>query len=429
MGTLLLPHCQSPSNRKALAMVETSNPADFVSARSQIEARLQGLESRAGNGTGFSAVTALAKTKSGEELNTLAVVASSSDSVASRVNALYDKIRDPAPGNKEPSREPGARVQTNTASRVELIENQIGPSESRQEELCTRLKSLDSRFTKAQSLEAEKYKLLRMLTVRAQDDAGVEKCSLDVIKERYDREVQSMETSILLDLNVHRQARRDLDKQLSRQIDDKLGIFQAELIEEQQARMDAACRSSLDPSLIPTLTANIEQEGMLRYDRGEQLLERIRDKTVALHNMLACEEEAQAHMDEFTQQIAGRCSELRELVDEEKSHRARIEQHHQQRVEQLRDLGSEVATDRKKRERQREQIHIKIKEEMSDFFKFVQQEQKGREKSEEYILKMIEDSTGTLEDDIKTERGERETSEEQFFRMLEETCARARNRL
>ena len=44
--------------------------------------------------------------------------------------------------------------------------------------------------------------------------------------------------------------------------------------------MDASTRSSLDPSLIPTLTANIEQEGMLRYDRGEQLLERIRDKTV-----------------------------------------------------------------------------------------------------------------------------------------------------
>ena len=51
-----------------------------------------------------------------------------------------------------------------------------------------------------------------------------------------------------------------------------------------QARMDASTRSSLDPSLIPTLTANIEQEGMLRYDRGEQLLERIRDKTV-LHRL------------------------------------------------------------------------------------------------------------------------------------------------
>merc|ERR1711957_927144 len=392
-----------------------------VEGQTAMEQRLSGLESRAGeSGNGFSAAAALANFKDG---------APAADSVASRVEALYDKIRDPAPSRDGPSRESGARVQTNTMSNVELIENQIGPSDSRQEELSTRLKSLDSRFTKAQSVEAEKYKLLRMLTVRAQDDAGVEKCSLDVIKERYDREVQSMETCILLDLNVHRQARRDLDKQIARQIDDKFGIFQAELIEEQQARMDASTRSSLDPSLIPTLTANIEQEGMLRYDRGEQLLERIRDKTVCLHNMLACEEEAQGHMEEFTSQIAGRCGELRVLVEEEKAERARLEQHHGQRMEQLRDLSVEIHSDRTKRVRHREQINGKITEEMSDFFKYVQQEQKGRQKSEEYILKMIEESTGTLESDIKTERDEREGSEEQFFKLLEETCARARNRL
>merc|ERR1711907_570274 len=377
---------------------------------------------------GFSAAAALAKTKDGS-VESNAIVASQTDTVASRVEALYDKIRDANPAKEGPSREAGTRVQSNTLSRVELVENQIGPSESRQEELSTRLKSLDSRFTQAQSVEAEKYKLLRMLTIRCQDDCGVEKCSLDVIKERYDREVQSIETGILLDLNVHRQARRDLDKQIARQIDDKFGIFQAELIEEQQQRMDAASRSTLDPTLIPTLSANIEQEGILRYDRGEQLLERIRDKTVELHNMLACEEEAQGHMEEFTVQVSGRCAELRVLVEEEKAHRARIEQNHQQRMEQLRDLNAEVATDRKKRERQREQIHIKIKEEMADFFKFVQQEQKGRQKREKYILQMVEESTGTLEDDIKSERGERESSEERFFRLLEETCARARNRL
>jgi hypothetical protein len=405
-----------------------------VEAQTRMDERLSTLESRAESGNGFSAAAALANFKSSDVSssngeNSMAIVASQSDSVASRVNALYDKIRDPAPGADGPSRETGVRTMSNTASKIELIENQIGPSDSRQEELSTRLKSLDNRFTKAQSIEAEKYKLLRMLTVRAQDDCGVEKCSLDVIKERYDREVQSMETSILLDLNVHRQARRDLDKQIARQIDDKFGIFQAELVEEQQARMDAATRSSLDPSLIPTLTANIEQEGMLRYDRGEQLLERIRDKTVCLHNMLACEEEAQGHMEEFTSQIAGRCGELRVLVEEEKSERARLEQHHAQRLEQLRDLSVEIHSDRTKRVRHREQINGKIKEEMSDFFNYVQQEQKGRQKSEEYILKMVEESTGTLEEDIKTERSEREGSEEQFFKLLEETCARARNRL
>ena len=55
----------------------------------------------------------------------MAIVASAADSVASRVEALYDKIRDPAPSRDGPSRESGARVQTNTMSNVELIENQV----------------------------------------------------------------------------------------------------------------------------------------------------------------------------------------------------------------------------------------------------------------------------------------------------------------
>ena len=56
--------------------------------------------------------------------DSLAVVASQ-DTVASRVEALYDKIRDKEPAKEGPSRESGVRVQSNTQARVELIENQV----------------------------------------------------------------------------------------------------------------------------------------------------------------------------------------------------------------------------------------------------------------------------------------------------------------
>ena len=156
-----------------------------------------------------------------------------------------------------------------------------------------------------------------MIITRIQDDAGVEKCSLDVIKERYDREVQSMEGTILLDLNVHRQARRDLDKGIAAQMDEKFGIFSGELLEEKAARLEAGSRINLDPTIIPALTSNIEQEGVLRYDRGEQLLERIQEYTANLHNMLSVEEDAHSHIEEFTFQIQGRCAELMKVVEQE----------------------------------------------------------------------------------------------------------------
>jgi len=166
-----------------------------------------------------------------------------------------------------------------------------------------------------------------------------------------------------------------------------------------------------------------------RYDRGEQLLEKIREKTVNLHNMLSVEEDAHSHIEEFTGQIEGRCGELRKSVEEEQEQRALIEQRHAQRMEDLKTLEADVGADRQKRERKRELVHSKIKDEMADFFKYVQAEQADRQKSEEYILRMCDDSTGKLEEEIKTERDNRESSEEHFFKLLEDTCQRARNNL
>ena len=186
---------------------------------------------------------------------------------------------------------------------------------------------------------------------------------------------------------------------------------------------------TLDPTIITTLTTNIEQEGTLRYDRGEQLLEKIRAKTVNLHNMLSCEEDAHAHIEEFTAQIEGRCTELKETIAKEATMRSNIEARHNQRMEQLRELEADVGQDRAKRERKREGIHSKVKDEIADFFKFVQTEQGDRQKSEEYILRMCDESSTKLEEEVKAERDGRESSEEHFFTLLEDTCQRARNKL
>ena len=115
----------------------------------------------------------------------------------------------------------------------------------RSNELGSRLKSLDTRFTKQQASEAEKFKVLRMVLDKIQDDAGVERISLDTLRDRYDQEIKSMESNALLDLNIHRAARRDLDTAISKKIDEKFGVFRMELMEEKQRRMDAARRSEL----------------------------------------------------------------------------------------------------------------------------------------------------------------------------------------
>jgi len=302
-------------------------------------------------------------------------------------------------------------------------------SKGRSDELGSRLKSLDTRFTKQQASEAEKFKVLRMVLDKIQDDSGVERISLDTLRDRYDQEIKSMESNALLDLNIHRSARRDLDTAISKKIDEKFGVFRMELMEEKQRRMDAARRSNLDPAIIPNLAAKIEQEGGLRRDRGEQLLDKIRGRSLNLHNMLSVEDAAHGSIEDFTQNIVGKAKSLRADIAREKDARVVTEGRHAQRVETLRELASDVADDRKKRARKREQMFVKIKEECNDVLKYIQAETQARLDSEEYYARMCDEAVTKMQAEVNKECNERELSEQHFFGLLEETTARVRAKM
>merc|ERR1712072_1369175 len=267
----------------------------------------------------------------------------------------------------------------------------------RSDELGSRLKSLDMRFTKQQASEAEKFKGLRMVLDKIEDDTGVEKISLDT--------------------------------QLSKKIDEKFGVFRMELMEEKQRRMDAARRSNLDPVIIPNLAGKVEQEGGLRRDRGEQMLDKIRGRTLNCHNMLSVEDAAHGTIEDFTQNIVGKAKSLRADIAREKDARVVTEGRHAQRVETLRELAADVADDRKKRARKREQMFVKVKEECNDMLKYKDAETQARLDSEEYYARMCDEAVMKMQAEIEKESNERELSEQHFFGLLEETTARVRAKM
>merc|ERR1711904_509005 len=299
----------------------------------------------------------------------------------------------------------------------------------RSDELGSRLKSLDQRCTQQQSSEAEKYKVLRMVLDKIQDDSGVEKISLDTLRDRYDQEIKSLESNALLELNIHRASRRDLDTALSKKIDEKFGVFRMELMEEKQRRMDAARRSNLDPVVMPNLASKVEQEGGLRRDRGEQMLDKIRGRTLNLHNMLSVEDAAHGSIEDFTQNIVGKAKSLRADIAREKDARVVTEGRHAQRVETLRELAAEVADDRKKRARKCEQMFLKVKEECNDMLKYKDAETQARLDSEEYYARMCDEAVVKMQAEVEKECNERELSEQHFFGLLEETTARVRAKM
>merc|ERR1711865_1166907 len=123
---------------------------------------------------------------------------------------------------------------------------------ARSQDLGSRLHSLDSQFTQVQAIEAEKFKVLRMILDKMEDDLGIESISLDTLKDRYDQEIKSLESSAVLDLGVHRQSRRDLDTSLSKKIDQKFNVFRTELMEEKQRKWTLLVGPTLTPVFYPT---------------------------------------------------------------------------------------------------------------------------------------------------------------------------------
>jgi len=191
-------------------------------------------------------------------------------------------------------------MQADAAALPQPVPEQDPKDASRKEELEARLGALQQNMSKQQSSEAEKYKVLEMMLRWLQDEVVVEKIAQADIVERNTREIKILEHSLLLDVNVHKQARRDLDKIITKEIDEKCSVVRQELGDERQMRIAAAERSGINPEILPSLSGKVEQEGKLRHDRGEQLMTKIDDSNINMHNMLAVEQQTHAKIEQFT---------------------------------------------------------------------------------------------------------------------------------
>lgn len=304
-------------------------------------------------------------------------------------------------------------------------EEEADPEGSKKGEINRRLGALQTQFEKQQSSEAEKFKILDMMLRRLSDELTVERISQADITERNTREIKILEHSLLLDVNVHKQARRDLDKIIAKEIDEKCAVVRQELGEETQLRLANASCIGMDPDILPSLTDKVEQEGRLRHDRGEQLMAKIDQTNEGLHNMLAAEQNVHAKVEEFSGTLSHKCAELKDMITDEASERAVMEQRHGQHLEQLRALKATAMTIRQQRCDAVERISTRVNEEMARVGELATNEQGCRADGEENILGMLEEVTHKLQDDMKKERQARHSSEESFFKLLEDSCRRA----
>jgi len=296
---------------------------------------------------------------------------------------------------------------------------------SKKAEINRRLGALTGQFEQQQSAEAEKFKVLDMMLRRLSDELTVERISQADITERNTREIKILEHSLLLDVNVHKQARRDLDKIIAKEIDEKCAVVRQELGMETQMRIASGQQVGMDPDILPSLIDKVEQEGKLRHDRGEQIMCKIDTTNQGLHNMLSAEQDAHASVEQFSGTLTGKCAELKDMINSEADERAVMEQRHGQNLEQVRQLAVAISSVRQQRTKAVTSISERVCDEMARIGEIASSEQAARADGEENILGMLEEVTHKLQGDMKKERNARHVSEESFFKLLEDSCRRA----
>eukprot|EP00656_Telonema_subtile_P011666 TRINITY_DN1578_c0_g1_i1.p1 TRINITY_DN1578_c0_g1~~TRINITY_DN1578_c0_g1_i1.p1 ORF type:complete len:571 (-),score=180.77 TRINITY_DN1578_c0_g1_i1:233-1945(-) len=305
----------------------------------------------------------------------------------------------------------------------------IQVSESGQDKLAARLKSLGEVFSKAQAEEAQKYKVLHSILSRMSDDLSGEKMIVEDRFNWFSREVKLIQNHTAMDINVLKQSRAEMDKTMHRQISEMVGVLQSDLAHERELREEGENRSILPPSVMPSLADKVDLAGDVRYDRGEQLMRKIDGAVESMQNMLAVETAAHGEISEFMANIEAKCLTLRAELEEEKRFRQQAEARHGKRMETLRTLPPMIVQDDDRRQERREHIQDRVSAEMAKMLQYIRAEQSSRNESDSSVMSMFNSVADKLEEEIHDERKLRETSEEKFFALLQGTCDRARGQV
>jgi len=301
--------------------------------------------------------------------------------------------------------------------------------EGSQDKLAARLKSLGETFAKTQSVEAERYKVLKVLLVRTRDDLCSEKMIVEDRFNWFSREVKLVQNHMALDINVLKQTRSEMDKVVHRQIAEKCSVLQSDLVHERELREEGERRTILPVNTLPSLADKVDLAGDVRYERGEQLMKKINACVNDLQDQLTVEVNCHAEIADFMQNIESKCATLRTEVEEEKDHRLQAVDRHGQRMEALRSMVPLIEEDANERVARRQVVQQRCNEEMKKMLQYTQAEQSSRTESEASVAKMLDDVTDKLDEEIRAERSLREISEEKFFLLLQDTCDRARDRV
>merc|ERR1711865_375767 len=182
---------------------------------------------------------------------------------------------------------------------------------ARKENILSKLRTLDERVQNNQISERNKFNVIRNQIVKLQEGMNNERMAREMLEERKAKEFKLIENSILLDLNVEKQHRKDAEQLLIKNIDEKCFGLRLALAKEKKKREDSEeFHGKLVSKKMSTIHQALNADVMERTSEGECLNKRLSHGVARLRQELTLErkvrEEAEHTMLRMLEEMCGK---------------------------------------------------------------------------------------------------------------------------
>lgn len=158
------------------------------------------------------------------------------------------------------------------------------------ESLDIKTKHLEDKVGKNQSVNDERFRLLKDQVAKLQEGIATEIIAREILDERKTKEIKLVENNINLELNVEKQNKREVEQRIAKKVDEKIYSLRLDIAKEQKSKDDTIDKQiRLINEELGSIQGDLEAEKRAREETSEKLIKRLGEEIINFQETLAGE--------------------------------------------------------------------------------------------------------------------------------------------
>merc|ERR1739848_725951 len=279
-------------------------------------------------------------------------------------------------------------------------------------------RAIDEKIMRNKRSEDERLKPIYILIERLGLDIGSERDHLSYLDVKLNEDVKELEKAMQDEIEDQRKQRSDLEKKITKQIDQACINLREDFAREKERRE----KKVADEILRITESLDIERKNRLSGENGiyTKMNEKLRD----VENALLDERKGRVELETvFSETLEEKALIVQLEMAQEKKARQENAKHTMAGFKVAMDkLTDKLEAEKDQREADEEALIKKLLADINEVHNSIKIEGTIRQESENHIIKVLEDMCQKLHAEIQAERKDRQSTEQVFMKLLDETC-------